>query len=346
MARDIRMDRYEAELTQMVSGVEIVSPALLNFDGRPIPVVENAQAATPALAQVPPMVAQLQNTFYQECYCRRFSPGAQSQAAAPFSADPGFITQLAQANASVSRWDAGWQVRRTENTGQIWAEKGGVVRILQPGEYMNFNGQGTLLKKGDSVSYHALRESTAVQPGLYFAFGESVMGSDHMDVIRLYWNIDGDGALKLMRAVTRTLNRFQVPFQFKCSIYRQGFERRDAAVLYVHKRFYEIVRELSQAWSHECATHLRDDVPLFTLPVSQGVGVAEDPGTGESFGMNRCRHVAEAVWTACGSGIPRHEYMREVKQHFHKHGLDPGRPYLNPGSVDYYAVQRNWAVGA
>lgn len=340
------MNRYEAELSQMASAVEIISPTLLNFGGRSVPVVENAQAPTPALAQAPPIVTQLQNTFYQECYCRRFSPEAQYPAAAPFSADPGFVTQLAQANASASRWDAGWQVRRIESTGQIWAEKAGVVRILQPGEYMNFNGQGTLLKKGDTVSYHAPRESTAVQPGVYFAFGESVMGSDHMDVIRLYWNIDSDGALKLMREITWTLNRFQLPFQFKCSIYRQGFERRDAAVLYVHKRFYGIVRELSEAWRRACAPHLRDDVPLFTLPAGKGVGVAEDPGTSESFGMNRCRHVAEAIWNAYSNGVPGHEYLREVKQHFHKHGLELARPYLNPGSVDHYTAQQSWARGA
>jgi hypothetical protein len=340
------MDRYEAELSQMVSAVEIVSPALMNFGGRAFPVAANAQAASPALAEVPAMIAQLQNTFYQECYCHRFSPGAQYPATAPVSSDPMFITQLAAANASVSRWDAGWQVRRIENTGQIWAEKGSVVRVLQPGEYMNFNGQGTPLKKGDLVSYHAPRESTAVQPGLYFAFGESVMGSDYMDVIRFYWNISGEGALLLMQAITRSLNRFQLPFQFKCSIYRQGYERRDAAVLYVHKRFYGIVRELSEGWLRECAHQLRDDVPLFTLPAGKGVGIAEDPGTGESFGMNRCRHVAEAIWAAYSNGTPKHEYLREVKQHFRKHSLDLARPYLNPGSVDHYAAQRSWVRGA
>lgn len=339
------MDRYEEELNQVLAEIQIDSPALLRFAGRMVPVTENAQQATPA--QVPPVVTQLQNTLYQDGYCRRFSPGgATYPAATAFSADPAFITELSRANSSASRWDAGWQVRRMENTGQIWAEKAGVVRILQPGEYMNFNGQGMPLKKGDTVSYHAPRESMAVQPGLYFAFGESVMGSDHMDVIRFYWNVSSDGALMLMQAITRSLNRFQLPFQFKCSIYRQGYERRDAAVLYVHKRFYGIVRELSEAWLRECAPQLRDDVPLFTLPAGKGVGIAEDPGTGESFGMNRCRHVAEAIWTAYSNGVPGHEYLREVKQHFRKHGLDFARPYLNAGSVDHYAAQRSWARGA
>ncbi len=333
-----QIDQHEEELGRIVSAIEIASPTVLMFAGKPIAVTENAQSTTPQLAQMPPIVAQLQNTLYQECYCRRFSPAPRAQVPIAALPDPGFVSQLSQSNASTSRWDAGWQVRRIENTGQIWAEKAGVVRILQPGEYMNFNGQGTQLKKGDLVSYYAARESTAIQPGLYFAFGETVMGSDHLDVVRFYWNLERAGAQGLMQAVTRTLNRFQVPFQFKCSVYLQGFDRRDAAVLYVHKRFHAIVRGLIGAWIQECGPHLRDDVPLFTLPVEKGVGLAEDPGTGESFGMNRCRHVAEAIWNAHSSGIPRQEYLPELKKHFRKHGLDPARLYLNAGSLDHYRV--------
>ena len=331
-----QLHQHEEELSRIVAAIEIASPTLLVFAGKPVPVVENAQSTAPSLSQMPPIVAQLQSTLYQECYCRRFSSASREPAFTAMLPDPGFVTQLSHSNTSVSRWDAGWQVRRIENTGQIWAEKGGVVRMLQPGEYMNFNGQGTQLKKGDLVSYYAARESTAIQPGLYFAFGETVMGTDHLDVVRFYWNLESDGALHLMQVVTRALNRFQVPFQFKCSVYPQGFDRRDAAVLYVHKRFHAIVRGLIGAWTEECGLHLRDDVPLFTLPVAKGVGLAEDPGTGESFGMNRCRHVAEAVWNAHLSGIPRQQHPHELQQHFRKHGLDPARLYLNAGSLDHY----------
>src|SRR5689334_4390133 len=251
-----RTYRPEEELGQIVAAIEIPSPEVLIFAGKPIAVAEIAQPKSTSLAQMPPIVAQLQNTLYQECYCRRFSAVPHESSLTAMLPDPDFIARLSQANAGASRWDAGWQVRRVESTGQVWAEKGGVVRILQPGEYMNFEGQGTQLKKGDQISYYASRESTAIQPGLYFAFGETVMGSDHLDVVRFCWNLEHDGALRLMQLVTRTLNRFQVPFQFKCSIYPQGFDRRDSAVLYVHKRFHAIVRALIESWLQECAPHL------------------------------------------------------------------------------------------
>jgi hypothetical protein len=330
---------YEEELSQIVTAIEIASPASLKFGGQAIPIGESATSPASGLTQTSPLVTQLQNTLYQQCYCRRFSPATYPPpAAAHFSADPSFVAQLSQANTSTSRWDAGWQVRRVETNGQIWADKGGLIRTLWPGEYMNFNAPGSPIKKGDLLSIYVARESTTVQPGLYFAFGETVMPSNHLDIVRFYWNLDSIGAQPLMQRITRDLNRFQVPFQFKCSIYLQGYDRRDSAVLYIHKTYHAIVRQLISAWADECASALRDDVPLFALPVEKGVGLAEDPGTGESFGMNRCRHIAEAIWTAHSSGVPRQAYLQAIQKHFHGHGLDSARLYLNPGSMDHYSL--------
>jgi hypothetical protein len=251
-------------------------------------------------------------------------------------ASPEFITRLSQANQSSSRWDSGWIVRRVENTGQVWAEKNGVMRVLLPGEYMNFAGPGMPVRQGTQISIYCPRESTTVQPGLYFAFGETVMASDHLDMLRFYLNVSGDHIVGLLQRISRDLNRFQVPFQFKCSVYPHGYQRRDAAVLYVLKKSHAIVRQLITSWIADFHEALRDDVPLFTLMVDKGVSLAEDPSTGESFGMNRCRHVAEAVWEAHTSGVPREGRLGTIQKHFQKHGLDLSRPYLNAGSMDHY----------
>jgi hypothetical protein len=329
----------QEEIRKMISAIEIASSASFTFGGAPFAVREDAAAAAWPQTQKSPLVTQLQNLLYQRCYCQRWRPENTPEfTPAAIASDPDFVLRLSQANRSVPRWDAGWKVRRLEANSQVWAEKGGVVRTLLPGEYMNFNGLGLPLKTGDAVSIYATKESTAVQPGLYFAYGETVMSSDYLDIVRFYWNIGSEGALDLLRRLSGDMNRYQVPFQFKCSVYRHGYDRRDAAVLYVLRKFYPIVRELVKAWSEGCASHLRDDVPLFTLRVENGVGLAEDPGTGESFGMNRCRHVAEALWTAHTSGIPRQQHWEEVNRHFQRHGLDLERPYLSPASVDRYRL--------
>jgi hypothetical protein len=329
---------FEEEMGHIVATVQILSPAVFLFAGERVDVEETASPAATSLAQNPPLVMRLQQHLYQHCYCNAL--GTRPAQPSPMAATgEDFLAQLSQANLSRSRWDANWQVTRVENTGQVWAEKAGVLRICQPGEFVNYSGAGTPVRVGNQITVYLFKESTTLQPGCYFAFGETAASSDSLDIFRFYWDINEIGVLQLLRGVSRDLNHFQVPFQFKSPVWPLGYMRRDAAVLYVRKRFYRLVRELAAAWLQECAAHLRNDVPLFTLALAPGLGLAEDPETGESFGMNRCRHLAEAIWNAHNQGLPVELRLEAVKEHFRRHGLDFRRPYLNPGSVDQYSLQ-------
>jgi HopA1 effector protein family len=328
----------EEQLRQILSEIRILSPECFVFAGERVNVATPASQAASSLAQNSTLVLQLQEYLYQRCYCVAFGSGMAAQKQ-PASGAEEFLGQLSRANLSVSRWDANWRVLQVENTGKVWAEKGGVMRIFQPGEFVNFADAGSPVRVGSAVSVYIFRESTTFQPGLYFAFGETVTSSDNLDLFRLYWNIHAPGVLSLLRLISRDLNRFQVPFQFKSPVLPQGYARRDAAVLYLKKRFHALVRELAAAWSQECSSQLRDGVPLFTLPLARGLGLAEDPETGESFGMNRCRHLAEAVWNAHIRSLPETQHLHAVKEQFEQHGLDFSRPYLNAGSVDLYTAE-------
>jgi len=158
-------------------------------------------------------------------------------------------------------------------------------------------------------------------------------------LIRFYWAVDSDGAVVLMRAVTERLNRFQLPFRLKMPVDRSFYQRLDAAVLYVHKRFYPICRRLLPQVHAKVREHLATGTPLFSKPFAEGVGLAEDTGTQESFGMNRCRILAEGIWNADHEGVlAAPSRMERVAKHFALQGLDIARPYLNPGSVDQYQI--------
>ena len=331
------------ELQQILAEIRIESNDCFVFGGERVQVTQNTSSVEPALAQDAPLLARLQELLYQRCYCSRLGSGRSiPQPALPNVGN--LLPELSRANTSASRWDANWRVTLVENTGRLWAEKGGLLRVFQPGEFINFAEAGSPTKVGLMVSVYLPRESTAAQPGLYFAFGETVSSSDNLDLFRLYWNIDAEGVLDLLRHISLDLNRFQVPFQFKAPIWRQGYSRRDAAVLYVKKRYYSLVTELAKTWREECRSHMRDDVPLFTLFVAPGLSLAEDPETGESFGMNRCRHIAEALWSAYNRRLERTEYGGAVDEQFKRYGIDPDRPYLNAGSVDIYTNKSRVSV--
>jgi len=330
------MPNFEDEIRHIVDAIQVLSSTAFLFAGERVDAEEKAWSA--ATSQNLPIVTRLQQHLYQHCYCNAFGSTLHQAPPATVTSED-FLAQLSQANMSRSRWDSNWKVTRVETTGQVWAEKSGVARIVQPGEFVNYSGAGTPVRPGNQISVYVFKESTTLQPGCYFAFGETVISSDSLDIFRLYWDIDEVGVLQLLRSLSRDLNRFQVPFQCKSPVWPQGYMRRDAAVLYLKKRFYPVVRELADRWLRECSAHLRGGVPLFTLRLAPGLGLGEDPETGESFGMNRCRHVAEAIWNAHTQGISESQRPHAVKEHFRQHGLDFDRPWLNPGSVDQYSSQ-------
>jgi len=183
------------------------------------------------------------------------------------------------------------------------------------------------------------RESWTAQPGFYFAFGRELGDAeDEHGLLRFYWNLRSpDDAPELVRAVTRALNRFEIPFRLKCPIHPPAYRRIDTAVLYVARRHFRITAGRLADVHGSLADRLDPEVPLMTKRLARGLALAEDPGGGESFGTHRCRVLAESLWDAHRAGAVDEETRDEhVRAGFRRHGLDPDRPYLDPRSRDVY----------
>jgi hypothetical protein len=172
-----------------------------------------------------------------------------------------------------------------------------------------------------------------MQPGFYHAFGNTVSEFDEGErMLRFYWNVSAVGVSRLVETVTGSFNRFQVPFQLKCCTRAAQYSRRDAAVLYVHPRYYPITAQLVERVHLGLRAWLDADTPLFARRLADGLGFAEDPG--DSFGKHRCKILAEAM--AATLGKPADERLREVARHFERRGLSLDRAWLNAGSIDRY----------
>ena len=101
-------------------------------------------------------------------------------------------------------------------------------------------------------------------------------------------------------------------------------------------RYYPIVRA-SSALRAEVREHLQPPTPLLTLKLHDGIGLAEDPATGESFGMSRSRLIAQAIWDAYARGTQSEESRRmELALQFDRIGLSLEHPHLRAGSADLY----------
>ena len=278
---------------------------------------------------------QLQHHLYVTCFCRPLG----SNGGAPVSSGS-LLDELSRANAGVDLWDAGWEIAEVLPTGGIRATKDGWTRAFWPGEFVSFEGPGVAPRPGVRVTAFFPRQSTGTQAGYYFAFGNTPEEDlDDNGLIRFYWAVESRGAATLIRAATERLNRFHVPFRLKMPLDGSLYQRLDAAVLSVHKRFYPICSRLLPPVHAGVRERLATGTPLFTKRFAAGVGLAEDTGGQESFGMNRCRILAEAIWNAAREdSLASASRVDAVAQYFALQGLDLARPYLNPGSVDQYPI--------
>lgn len=334
------------ELTRICQAVSIESPSEFSFAGRPAPQLEPAIQQLQTLAPTQNLsIPRLQYLLYLYCYCQRFT-GTLANEPIPSNWSDSLLSEesqrliqnLSESNTSRERWDSGWQISRMESSSQILAHKYGTNRLFWPGQFLIEDGHGVAPRVGANIKVFLPKESRTLQPGFYYVFGETVTSQeDDHNLVRFYWNIKQTGITTLIRCLTKALNRFQVPFRFKCLTNWDFFSRADAAVLYVNKRFYQITATLMADIYPQIQEYLKPDTPLFSKPLAPGLGLAEDPENGESFGLNRCRILAEGIWNAYTQGLQTQQArLSEVIKNFSHYEITLAHPYLSPGSIDQY----------
>ncbi|OGU10789.1 MAG: hypothetical protein A2W29_02150 [Gemmatimonadetes bacterium RBG_16_66_8] len=330
-------------LSPVLRAVRILADDAYEIAGRRVQVGRTSPPAWAGHVPHPePRVEQLRQDLYQHAYVARIDgalvePGPEPEAVDEAAASA-MATALSAANATRERWDAGWVIRTVMPDGAVAAQKGDRVRLLMPGEFHMPGARGAMPMPEVPILARVERESWTMQPGYYFAFGEELGDSEEEHgAVRVYWNVRSEGATALLGAITSSLNRFQIPFRFKCPVHPPAFRRIDAAVLYLARRHYEIASELLAGVHSRLADRLDTDVPLFTKRLAHGLALAEDPGGGESFGTHRCRILAEAIWEAHREGEQDDaRRLARVRAAFARYGIDPDRPYLGPRSQDVY----------
>lgn len=315
------------DVLEVLRAVKLLPDGSVEVLGRPVPLAVPPPAPMPGLSPsqnaAEGRVLALQNLLYERAYCHRIGQdAAQPGPPADLSA------ALSQANPTRDRWEGGWQVTSLLPGGGVLAQRAGRTRKLWPGQFVTHDGPGIPPRPGTTLTVFSARESLTAQPGFYFAFSEEWNDSEsNPGLWRAYWNVQPGGAPELLRQVGQRLNRFQIPFQFKALVNAAHYSRRDSAVLYVAQRYLHVLTELLGDLHERVAALLWPDVPLFTRLLFPGLGLAQDPGTGESFGMNRCARLAEGLWAAHDGGVMGDQgRLKHIEAAFAAHGLHFDRP--------------------
>ncbi len=175
-----------------------------------------------------------------------------------------------------------------------------------------------------------------VQPAWYMAHGRPEPPATKW--LRFYWHVSSQGAPVLLGLATEILHRLQVPFRLKVLL-DTSIDRRDAAVLYLPLNRWIVARDFVEAISRqlEDLRALHPEIPLFAKLVRPGVGLAEDPQTGLSFGLHRSGLVARALARNYLAGhTGEDQQWSALSAEFAREGLSIDRPYLNAASRDVY----------
>ena len=315
-------------LLQILQALKILSPRSFSLGGT-IFSVEDVEEN-----EEEPLVECLARKLYVHCYSREFDGVAIATAYVP-QVDEQFGEKLSHANTGCERLDRAWIVSLVLPTGHYLVQKNGLVRAVSVEEFVC---DDAAIAPGVRVSLCWPKESRTMHPAFYYIFGSAITDQqDDDDLLRWYWNIKTVGVLKLVHLLTQRLNKFQIPFRLKCLNDPAGYDRADAAVLYINKRFYRLATELLAEVYQTVADQLAPITPLFSKQLAPGLGLAEEPETGESFGQQRCRILAKGIWNAhVLNRQTEHERLAEVVRQFELSGLSFDRPYLNSGSTDDY----------
>jgi hypothetical protein len=332
------------ELLPILREIEILSPAAFRYKGETISVTPGYMPSVPGIPSHPlpemPLIRDLQGVLYGRCYARRMEDAAPP--ANPAQSDPTFVVQLSQSNRSRTGWDGGWTVYQLGQNGNVWLVKGDRQRSAVPGEYVTNGAPGTAPQPGAIVSVTVPRESTVAQAGFYYIYSETLGDVwDDQSLVRFYFHTPSSAAADLIEQLTLRLNRYQVPFRMKALNEPAMYGRTDAAVLYVARRYYSITVRIVRDLPRTLTDQMLPSIPLFTSQLQPGIGIAEDPNTGESFGMHRCRLTAEGIVDALQHGDQTTEgRLSAITARFEQNGCKLEFPHLGSGSVDLAEVAR------
>lgn len=241
------------------------------------------------------------------------------------------LTQrLSESNTGRGCWQAGWIVRG-HGAERFEVAKYGIRWFVSAQQVRSTSS----IDVGAAVHVRIGKEQTQLFPGFYMAFGNADDDPD-ASLVRFYWNISVKGAAPLVSEVTQHFNGAAIPFRLKVLIMPDAYRRTDAAVLYVPRSQYGNAHTVASQIHRRLSQHLSPAVSAFAKPIARGVGLAQDPGPGKSFGRVVAGILAEALSDQAAYAGGTRKRTRAVLAALHARGVNPERPYLIAGSNEVY----------
>ncbi|HQN92916.1 MAG TPA: T3SS effector HopA1 family protein [Prolixibacteraceae bacterium] len=248
-----------------------------------------------------------------------------------------FLINLSLANSGIGTWDEGWtmigrdkysdKIIVKKNDTKFWTCEKDVIT-----ENQNFSeGAHCIVKVGKEVQ--------KLNSHFYMAFGNT-WKKDIPDyenrMLRFYWNLTPEGAIHYIKLITECLNQRNIFFRTKVISSPDDYCRADAGVLYIDGSQLEDVIPCVLDTHKKICGYLKTNVPLFSKFIAKGLGFAEDPGNGNSFGISRSKLLAHALYDNFLNKNAQEEVLSTIDHYFNIEGIDSRYPYASRIKLNDY----------
>lgn len=296
----------------------------LHADGHRFAPYADAQAFEATSTHDDPRVVALQQHLYQHYYAA-FDMTAH---------EPRAVWQPDTAPPLVS---GPWRVLEQLQDGALMAQRGTLVRRLEPGEYL-FDGVPARAGRHSLVTRHRPRWSRQLDPAFHYLFGatESDVCTDEA-LVRYYFAPHADQLEALVTRLQHMLDHARLPFMLKYPLEPRALSRRDAVVLYVGARHAHATHARLATLVREFARWLRPVHALWTQPLAPGLSFAQDPNGDLSFGESRCRALAQGMLDAAKANDG--DALSHVQASFEAAGIDWSMPHLEQDDEDCFGLR-------
>lgn len=313
--------RYREQVVAALRATNITSGTSFSWYGIPGPRlprrVEDALTSQTARDHLlATLTAHLYANFYCPGFARQRSNRVGEQLAG--SSVSSFVRALSDANEGTGYWEDGWSVQQVDDREVRLTRDGLAARVSRDDGW-----------PVDATRVYLPKELFCWSPGFYLAASNLPFATDPLaTTVRLYWNLRPLGAVLLIAGVTRLLNNAEISFRLKILNDPSRFDRCDAGVLYLRREDIATAASLVEQIHRSVCDQMKPLTPAFTLPVVIGLGYADDPGGGQSFGVHRCRLLADAMIQAHETGARTiADRLDSVRQRFYQESVDLDAPF-------------------
>lgn len=328
------VNEYKKDLTAFVRDIEI------DFEGQPVKRGTHLQLASLKEKDLKQFRSIIRSQIYHECYCRlRFATRIdlmQNLYREDFGKiDKEFLQALKDANQFIKPIQTGWTLENKFSNGSVNVKKNQERRLIPAGDYLFDQFNTNLASNQKAVSIRAYADHFTDASIFHFIFGENYQSTNYPYLIRFYFNMKAAFASELVTWLSGNLNKLTIPFQFKSPASPEYYTRADAGVLYIENRYFRLVKDLISEHKDMIKPLLNSGTPLFTYQLTEGIGIAQQPTNGSSFGMNISEMLTEGIIYCLYEKIPVHDWETHFEALFLRYNTSLTEPYANKGSSFY-----------